>query len=589
VKKIIGILYVCTVAFATTPALAQFPPVWGVSLCQIAYAAVQDNPTTISYQYPALGSTTPSGSPVQPGCSIDLDWGQSQTTTNSKSDQVKSDAGNAELSLSGTAMLGTLTGSGSATAIGLLAGGYGGAVAQTETWMGWEDTFTVNSSAPDLVPGTLLPLNVTFKIEGKLLPPPAGQVLLTSTFAIYQGPADGANITVTVPKAVQLTSLDGTTTYSGVVNVPAGESLQFGAQLQLNADAVTAGGGPSVATISGPDSLYGSTPNLTLTVYVDPGAPGVCYTTASGTPYYSTPPTSCAPPTCAQLLQNAVKFAPGPVVDQDGTKYSLSGQPVSLTGSFTPNFGYTLPQAAEICNVDHFNWQQEITAAALPLSSAAIGYPQPTLPTFDPPEGGWAYCASEVNGMTNPEYNPARAPCQGAYPYYYSYPDITSTWILPWSCNGGTAGTVIETSTTLLFCDAPTAGSASQPVMFITTLVGVPGKAGQQLTKYQQVTWQSTFDGTVGGVSGAFGQVADVDPGSGTGGVTLLHSGPAVPGDINGDGQVDLRDLAYITSALNTPAIGPGDPRDLNNDGVINALDARILVTLCTHPGCATN
>ncbi len=70
--------------------------------------------------------------------------------------------------------------------------------------------------------------------------------------------------------------------------------------------------------------------------------------------------------------------------------------------------------------------------------------------------------------------------------------------------------------------------------------------------------------------------------------MTILHSGPAIRGDINGDGQVDKLDLALITSALNTPSAGPGDPRDLNNDGVINALDARILVTLCTHPGCAT-
>jgi hypothetical protein len=61
-----------------------------------------------------------------------------------------------------------------------------------------------------------------------------------------------------------------------------------------------------------------------------------------------------------------------------------------------------------------------------------------------------------------------------------------------------------------------------------------------------------------------------------------------IRGDLNGDGMVDKVDVAIITDALNTPANGPNDARDLNHDGVINALDARIVVTLCTHPGCTS-
>jgi hypothetical protein len=61
-----------------------------------------------------------------------------------------------------------------------------------------------------------------------------------------------------------------------------------------------------------------------------------------------------------------------------------------------------------------------------------------------------------------------------------------------------------------------------------------------------------------------------------------------IRGDLNGDGIVDKADVALITDALNTPANGPNDARDLNHDGVINALDARIVVTLCTHPGCTS-
>ena len=62
-----------------------------------------------------------------------------------------------------------------------------------------------------------------------------------------------------------------------------------------------------------------------------------------------------------------------------------------------------------------------------------------------------------------------------------------------------------------------------------------------------------------------------------------------VRGDLNGDGKVDQDDLDILLDALNQWATGPFDARDLNGDGVINALDARILVTLCSRPGCATH
>jgi hypothetical protein len=62
----------------------------------------------------------------------------------------------------------------------------------------------------------------------------------------------------------------------------------------------------------------------------------------------------------------------------------------------------------------------------------------------------------------------------------------------------------------------------------------------------------------------------------------------AIRGDLNGDGIVDQSDLNIILAALNTAANGPNDARDLNHDGKINELDAHILRSLCTHPGCAS-
>jgi hypothetical protein len=92
----------------------------------------------------------------------------------------------------------------------------------------------------------------------------------------------------------------------------------------------------------------------------------------------------------------------------------------------------------------------------------------------------------------------------------------------------------------------------------------------------------------------AAGNVVSESPAAGTSVVTgsavaLVIARNLPICDVNGDGEVDSRDIALIDAVLNTPAAGPYDPRDSDRNGIINILDARKCVTLCTHAGCAIN
>jgi hypothetical protein len=174
----------------------------------------------------------------------------------------------------------------------------------------------------------------------------------------------------------------------------------------------------------------------------------------------------------------------------------LTASGTSMQATFTPNFGLSMGNAAGLCGYDHFNWYQTVTTDPYPPDAkSSPGVPLKT-PYLDPPIGGYAY---QANG-------------DDTLPFY-------------WGENGPTAIELpsYTTATSLSFYDAPAEPrlTGKQAVSFTTVLAGVlPDSTWDALYAWN---WESNFNGTVGGVA-VRGNVIEPDPGSGTGGVSILAS-----------------------------------------------------------------
>jgi hypothetical protein len=205
-----------------------------------------------------------------------------------------------------------------------------------------------------------------------------------------------------------------------------------------------------------------------------------------------------------------------------GVFVSASDQYMQAT--FIAPGGSTLADYATACGFGSFNWQQQITTLPGPspftpnesflinsqnLASDGSLMATPTTPFSDLPQGGYTYLPTG--------YDP--------YPFYYPSSGFTPGG----SCTIQSEGiggclsfpyVVSADDTTLSMIDDPSDLDLlpGEIMAFSSALVGVDGQ-GNAHTLYSW-TWNSTFNGTAGGVAQT-ASIYAIDPGSGTGGVTL--------------------------------------------------------------------
>lgn len=221
---------------------------------------------------------------------------------------------------------------------------------------------------------------------------------------------------------------------------------------------------------------------------------------------------------------------------------SVSVALVGTTGiyaTFEPDGG--LANAAKLCNVQGFNWQQIVTSLPAPSPYTKADGGALTAPFNDPPPGGYNYHPDD------------------AYPFYYDAAELASNTDDDTSmsffdqpadpCLPGGAGAG---------CGGKTAPAGSH-LSFTTSLVGVD-QAGQPVgLGAGSFSWNDTFNGTSGGI-GRLNSLP-IDPGSGTGGITITNLDGATLTN-----TVPTQTITF-TSTPPTPAVFGGSYRPSASGG----------------------
>ena len=234
-----------------------------------------------------------------------------------------------------------------------------------------------------------------------------------------------------------------------------------------------------------------------------------------------------AAPTCAQLISHGVSAA-------TNGSLSLTGQPTSIGAQLTILSPYGLADAEYGCNVNNFEWQNQVLYLPGPNPFWAF-----TDPCVQNNLGQFAYVANCPSMSAAPAF---LDPPQGGYTY--SHPGS-----FPFFYDPGTLKNLEPNSNTLLFEATPSdpclaagtqSAAASQQllaycggiyarssayILFKTSLVGIDSSNNPVDLHLNPLDdsflWASTFNGTAGGRAQLSG-IAGADTASGSGGVTLL-------------------------------------------------------------------
>ena len=256
---------------------------------------------------------------------------------------------------------------------------------------------------------------------------------------------------------------------------------------------------------------------------------------AGGTGFFALATNLTSATTCTDLLNGAVQ---SPV--SSGT---------DIQSFFTPNQSASLSQAATLCGFTSFNWQQLIANLPQPSPFYTVDFTNLFAPLAfnDPPPNGYSYQYPYANQVILPVY----------YNIFTTDPKDPLSLIAN------------QTATTLSFYDSPADtclyGSLTSicgytapmgaVLSFSTHLVGVIGNDTNAIVQDTGIgfTWTDNFNGTSGGIS-VLNATHPVDPGSGTGGVTITSFNP---------NTTYRYPRSLIVSSVNGNAAGPVLPERL--------------------------
>jgi hypothetical protein len=245
------------------------------------------------------------------------------------------------------------------------------------------------------------------------------------------------------------------------------------------------GPGVSFSNIS-PDGTTG-------TVNFNPAIP------PGGTAYFSLEESLTAATACSTVINGSVpKPTPG-------------GSP-TITTAFTPNSGFNLAQAANLCGFSGWDWQQTVTLLPAPSPFKAAGTTTPLVappPFLDPPPGGYVGHPPDHSYPFYLDPNSGELQSQEPGGLVLNFTDTPTDRCLP----GGNGAP----------CGGMTAPAGSK-IGFTTHLVGLVGFGpgfGVQDTGIG-FSWTSTYNGTSGGTD-TTKNLMPVDPGSGTGGTFVTN------------------------------------------------------------------